>query len=138
MRPKQHQAVISDAAFSTMVGMAAEYNSACVNTLRRSLDGCKHPSCQRNLVAVLLSNRRINIILGEIKDWCLKNESNKGSMDDQMFEICLDIGAYERLPWLAPEMLIFYLLVLGVLASFFIVPFGLNALLGVAKKVVKK
>lgn len=32
--------------FSALAGMAAEYNSACVNTLRRSQDGCKHPSHQ--------------------------------------------------------------------------------------------
>ena len=44
---KRHQAVIRDVAFSIRVGMAAEYKSACVNTLRRSLDGCKHPSYQR-------------------------------------------------------------------------------------------
>ena len=37
-RPNQHRAVINDAAFS-LVEEAAEYNSACVNTLRRSLDG---------------------------------------------------------------------------------------------------
>lgn len=43
---KRHQAVIRDVAFSIRVGMAAEYKSACVNTLRRSLDGCKHPSYQ--------------------------------------------------------------------------------------------
>jgi len=43
MRPTLRQAVTHDAAFSTYVGVAAEYNSACVNTLRRSLDGYKHP-----------------------------------------------------------------------------------------------
>jgi hypothetical protein len=36
----QHQAVINDAAFS-FVEEAAKYNSACVNTLRRSLGGYK-------------------------------------------------------------------------------------------------
>ena len=30
-----------------MVGMVAKYNSACVNTSRRSSDGSKHPSHQR-------------------------------------------------------------------------------------------
>jgi len=38
----KHRAVTSD-AFSTLVGEAAKYNSACVNTLRRSLDGLKLP-----------------------------------------------------------------------------------------------
>lgn len=34
----------------SMVGVAAEYNSACVNTLRRSCDGNYTPARQRNLV----------------------------------------------------------------------------------------
>jgi transcriptional regulator with XRE-family HTH domain len=37
------------------VGVAAEYNSACVNTLRRSLDGCKHPDHHGNFAVMILS-----------------------------------------------------------------------------------
>lgn len=44
-----------------MVGEAAEYNSACVNTLRRSCDGYKLPGYQRNLVAVSATKREINM-----------------------------------------------------------------------------
>ena len=39
VRPTMRQAVTYDAAFSISVGVAAKYNSACVNTLRRSQDG---------------------------------------------------------------------------------------------------
>ena len=43
-----HQAVKSDApSRPSMVGDAAEYNNACVNTLRRSLDGYQIPGHQR-------------------------------------------------------------------------------------------
>jgi len=58
-----------------MVGEAAKYNSACVNTSRRSFDGYKLPSYQRNLVAVLLKNSEF-IMSEETK---IKSKNNDNS-----------------------------------------------------------
>ena len=60
-RPNQHQAVINDAAFSTYVGEAAEYNSACVNTLRRSWTVINSPALERNLGAVSVNKREFDM-----------------------------------------------------------------------------
>jgi len=62
-----------------MVGEAAEYKSACVNTSRRSFDGYKLPGYQRNLVAVSVNKREIEmkklLIVGVLAlTGCVTNE----------------------------------------------------------------
>lgn len=61
-------------------------------------------------------------MLEQIENWCLDNQDNKSSMDEKMSDICYDMGAFEKLSWFAPESLMSYLLLAGIIVSMFAIP----------------